>query len=62
MQIVKNVYFDKPGEKDRLTELTKQYKNNEVQLASAIEREFQLDFTKAMEVASIWLRVINKNK
>lgn len=60
MQIVKNVYFDKPGERDRLTQLAKEYNGNEVRFASAIETEFQLDFTKAMEVATLWLKVLNK--
>lgn len=60
MQIKKMVWFDKPGEKDKLNELAAKYKT-ESSLATAVENEFGVSFTEAMQIASIWMtNVINK--
>lgn len=54
------VWFDKPGEKDKLNELAAKYKT-ESSLATAVENEFGVSFTEAMQIASIWMtNVINK--
>lgn len=59
MQIKKVVFFDKPGERDRLNELAAKY-TSESGLAVQIEREFNLPFNEAMTVSKIWLNVIKK--
>lgn len=61
MQVKKVVYFDKPGERDKLNELTERYKS-ESTLAIHIESEFKIPFNDAMTIASIWLKVVNKKQ
>lgn len=61
MQIKKMVWFDKPGEKEKLNELAEKYKN-ESSLATAIESNFKVSFTEAMQIASIWMHNVTNAK
>ena len=61
MQIKKMVWFDKPGEKEKLNELAEKYKN-ESSLATAIESNFKVSFTEAMQIASIWVHNVTNAK
>ena len=55
------VWFDKPGEKEKLNELAEKYKN-ESSLATAIESNFKVSFTEAMQIASIWMHNVTNAK
>lgn len=61
MEIKKVVYFDKPGERDKLNELAEKYKS-ESTLAIHVEKEFKIPFNDAMVIANIWLKVVNKKQ
>lgn len=59
MKIVKRVYFEADGEKEKLTELAKQCKNSN-ELALKLDKVFGLNFTDAMFVADYWFNLIHK--
>ena len=61
MQIKKMIFFDKPGEREKLNDLMAKYGRDEATFASAIEREFLIDFLDAMFIAERWLKV-KRNK
>ena len=61
MKVVKRVFFDAPGEKEKLNELTKKHKDFH-SLAFAIESNFGIDFNDSLFIAEYWLNLINEKK
>ena len=61
MQIIKTIWFDNPGEKQKLTEII-EASSDESSAAIAISQEFKKDFSEAMFIAAKWTEVINKKK
>lgn len=59
MKVVKRVYFEAEGEKQKLTEMAKECKTpNELSLK--VESYFEVSYMDAMFIAEYWFNLIQK--
>lgn len=59
MKVVKRVYFETDGEKQKLTEMAKQCKDSN-ELSLKVEEAFGVNFSDAMFIAEYWYNLVHK--